>query len=113
MGSLDAEKLSKKKASLKAKPKSVAPKAAAVPTKYKKKKGQKNTTRKAKNENGNDEVQAASASASEQLSFFLNEFQSANGIQLSSLELESIKGHISYSLYSFTIVVSIMSRWGP
>lgn len=112
MGSLDAEKLSKKKASLKAKPKSVAPKAAAVPTKYKKKKGQKNTTRKAKNENGNDEVQApsASASASEQLSFFLNEFQSANGIQLSSLELESIKGHISYSLYSFTIVVSIMSR---
>lgn len=116
MGSLDAEKLSKKKASLKAKPKSVAPKAAAIPTKYKKKKGQKNTTRKAKNENGNDEVQApsasasASASASEQLSFFLNEFQSANGIQLSSLELESIKGHISYSLYSFTIVVSIMSR---
>lgn len=97
MGSLDAEKLSKKKASLKAKPKSVAPKAAAIPTKYKKKKGQKNTTRKAKNENGNDEVQApsasasASASASEQLSFFLNEFQSANGIQLSSLELESIK----------------------
>lgn len=99
MGSLDAEKLSKKKASLKAKPKSVAPKAAAIPTKYKKKKGQKNTTRKAKNENGNDEVQApsasASASASEQLSFFLNEFQSANGIQLSSLELESIKGQIS------------------
>lgn len=99
MGSLDAEKLSKKKASLKAKPKSVAPKAAAIPTKYKKKKGQKNTTRKAKNENGNDEVQApsasASASASEQLSFFLNEFQSANGIQLSSLELESIKGRIS------------------
>lgn len=97
MGSLDAEKLSKKKASLKAKPKSVAPKAAAIPAKYKKKKGQKNTTRKAKNENGNDEVQApsASASASEQLSFFLNEFQSANGIQLSSLELESIKGHIS------------------
>lgn len=95
MGSLDAEKLSKKKASLKAKPKSVAPKAAAIPTKYKKKKGQKNTTRKAENENGNDEVQAPSASASEQLSFFLNEFQSANGIQLSSLELESIKGHIS------------------
>ncbi|KAK9206041.1 hypothetical protein WN943_016312 [Citrus x changshan-huyou] len=94
MGSLDAEKLSKKKASLKAKPKSVAPKAAAIPTKYKKKKGQKNTTRKAKNENGNDEVQApsasasASASASEQLSFFLNEFQSANGIQLSSLDLD-------------------------
>lgn len=93
MGSLNAEKLSKKKASLKTKPKSVAPKGAAAPTKYKKTKQQKNTTKKAKNVNGNNEVQAASAS--EQLSFFLNEFQSANDIQLSSLELESIKGHIS------------------
>ncbi|XP_065865008.1 uncharacterized protein [Euphorbia lathyris] len=31
------------------------------------------------------------ASASHHLNFFLNEFQSANGVQLSSLELESIK----------------------
>lgn len=38
------------------------------------------------------------ASASEQHNFFLNEFQSANDIQLSSLELESIKGPISTSL---------------
>lgn len=92
MGSLDAEKLSKEKSSRKTKqPKPIAPKVAAVPTKYKKKKRQKNSTKKAKNENGNNEVQAASASASEQLSFFLNEYQSANNIQLSSLELESIK----------------------
>lgn len=30
-------------------------------------------------------------SAAEQLSFFINQFQSANGVQLSSLELESLK----------------------
>ncbi|KAG8644272.1 protein CMS1 [Manihot esculenta] len=34
---------------------------------------------------------SASASASELRSFFINEFQSANGLQLSSIELESIK----------------------
>jgi protein CMS1 len=35
-------------------------------------------------------------SAAEQLSFFINQFQSANGVQLSSLELESLKGTYHY-----------------
>jgi outer membrane biosynthesis protein TonB len=44
------------------------------------------------NEKSQDqEVQAAPA-AEQQLSFFLDQFQSANGVQLSSLELDSIKG---------------------
>uniref|UniRef100_A0A803R7N9 Protein CMSS1 n=1 Tax=Cannabis sativa TaxID=3483 RepID=A0A803R7N9_CANSA len=38
-----------------------------------------------------DDVVAAPASASAQLKFFLDLFQSANGIQLSSLELEPLK----------------------
>ncbi|XP_062150106.1 protein CMS1 [Alnus glutinosa] len=46
---------------------------------------------KSDNEKSRDqEVQAAPA-AEQQLSFFLDQFQSANGVQLSSLELDSIK----------------------
>lgn len=45
-----------------------------------------------KSDNGkSQEVQAAPA-AEQPLSFFLHQFQSANGVQLSSLELDSIKG---------------------
>ncbi|XP_062108088.1 protein CMS1 [Humulus lupulus] len=43
------------------------------------------------NGNTSDDVVAAPASASAQLKFFLDQFQSANDIQLSSLELESLK----------------------
>ncbi|XP_075662461.1 uncharacterized protein LOC142631967 isoform X1 [Castanea sativa] len=45
------------------------------------------------NNNNNEIIQKVQqpASASEQLSCFLNQFQSANGVQLSSLELESLK----------------------
>ncbi|OIW06862.1 hypothetical protein TanjilG_18244 [Lupinus angustifolius] len=38
-----------------------------------------------------NKVPLASASASEQLGFFVEQFQSANGLQISSLELESLK----------------------
>ena len=41
------------------------------------------------------------ASASEQLSCFLNQFQSANGVQLSSLELESLKGTTTFHYAPF------------
>ncbi|KAJ6723667.1 PROTEIN CMSS1 [Salix koriyanagi] len=41
-------------------------------------------------ENQNKSETSTPASASQQLSFFINEFQSANGVQLSSIELESI-----------------------
>ena len=41
------------------------------------------------------------ASATEQLSCFLNQFQSANGVQLSSLELESLKGTTTFRYAPF------------
>ena len=41
------------------------------------------------------------ASATEQLSCFLNQFQSANGVQLSSLELESLKGTTTFHYAPF------------
>ncbi|GLT77977.1 hypothetical protein SLA2020_495290 [Shorea laevis] len=48
-------------------------------------------TKPNKSDNGkSQEVQAAPA-AEQPLSFFLHQFQSANGVQLSSLELDSIK----------------------
>uniref|UniRef100_A0A5B7BHH7 Protein CMSS1 n=1 Tax=Davidia involucrata TaxID=16924 RepID=A0A5B7BHH7_DAVIN len=49
----------------------------------------KNTKSKSKNNENNNTVEPATAS--QQLSFFLDQYQSANGIQLSSLELEPIK----------------------
>lgn len=42
------------------------------------------------------------ATASQQLHFFLDRFQSANGIQLSSLELEGFKG--TYYIHTYTYV---------
>ncbi|XP_057958815.1 protein CMS1 [Malania oleifera] len=67
--------------------------------KSKKKNVKANTKNRNKNEgnteinsNNNDNCKTVEvASASQQLSFLLDEFQSANGVQLSSLELESIK----------------------
>lgn len=59
---------------------------------FKKKKGiNKNTDHSKNEENQNKSEASTPASASQQLSFFINEFQSANGVQLSSIELESIK----------------------
>ena len=48
----------------------------------------KNKTRTVTGDNNNNQP----ASPSQQLSYFLSQFQSANGVQISSLELESIKG---------------------
>lgn len=91
MGSLKAEKRLKK---------SLAPKRAK--TKKKKDDNQTKSIKKKKDKNKsvennkNDDVvqnnDVKPASASELLSFFLNQFQSANAVQLSSLELDSIKG---------------------
>lgn len=39
--------------------------------------------------------------AEQQLSFFLDQFQSANRVQLSSIELESIKGTFDCGLFGF------------
>lgn len=43
-------------------------------------------------ENDDDELISEPVSASEQLTYFLNQLESAIGIRVSSLELESIKG---------------------
>ncbi|KAK9288880.1 hypothetical protein L1049_017346 [Liquidambar formosana] len=61
------------------------------PNRAKKNKTKKKVNKTKKNQNNNESNGVQRASASQQLSFFLNQFQSANGVQLSSLELESIK----------------------
>lgn len=67
-------------------PKSLAPKK----KKPNKVAGSKNDGKKtSRSSQSTSDVQ--SVSPSQQLSFFLNQFQSSNGVQLSSLELESIK----------------------
>ncbi|KAJ0035323.1 hypothetical protein Pint_25661 [Pistacia integerrima] len=80
------------KLSKKAKP-SLAPKQSKTKTKTKTKfKKNKNNHIKTKTPNNeNSKIKLQPTSASEQLSFFLNQFESANGVQLSSLELESIQ----------------------
>ncbi|KAM1797646.1 hypothetical protein ACFX12_031804 [Malus domestica] len=51
---------------------------------------EKASNQNSQNDNGlRDSAEVQPASASAQLSFFLDKFQSANGVQLSSLELES------------------------
>lgn len=59
--------------------------------------------------NGGAQIQLRqSSSSAEQLNFFLQQFQFANGIKLSSLELESIKGYffLSFSFILFYILSS-------
>ncbi|CAK7348940.1 unnamed protein product [Dovyalis caffra] len=58
---------------------------------FKKKKGINKKTDQSKDRENQNKSEEASSSASQQLRFFINEFQSANAVQLSSLELESIK----------------------
>lgn len=77
---------------------------------------EKASNQSSQNDNGlseGAEVQPASASA--QLSFFLDKFQSANGVQLSSLELESFNGtfyFVNLSVYIFSCILLIMrSVW--
>ncbi|KAK2641727.1 hypothetical protein Ddye_023490 [Dipteronia dyeriana] len=77
-----------KKGSLK-NSKPLAPKAAK--TKHEKKKKTRSDNEETKTDENSKNGLVKPTSASEQLSFFLNQFQSANDIQLSSLELESIK----------------------
>ncbi|XP_058008612.1 uncharacterized protein LOC131183004 [Hevea brasiliensis] len=67
-------------------------------TKFKNKKNQppsikaeKKKKKDKKKSSSNSEVTVTPASASQYRSFFLNAFQSANALQLSSIELESIK----------------------
>lgn len=59
-----------------------------------------------KNHNNNNNVEVAVEEAttpSQQLSFFLNHYQSSNKIQLSSLELDSIKGSVFSSTFVFVL----------
>ncbi|KAG2720939.1 hypothetical protein I3760_02G057900 [Carya illinoinensis] len=95
MGSLTAEKPKRsnsKNPKLKQKP--LGPKRAKTKLKSKKKKRDKNEAELIQNiqssHENNEEAHPASA-AKRPLCFFLDQFQSANGVQLSSLELESIK----------------------
>lgn len=78
-----------KKLSNKPKP-SLAPKQPKTKAKLKKHKNNNIKNKTPNNDNNITKVQPASAS--EQLTFFLNQFESANGVQLSSLELESMQG---------------------
>ncbi|THG09719.1 hypothetical protein TEA_012232 [Camellia sinensis var. sinensis] len=77
----------------------------------KKKKKTKTTSHKKKNnnetKNNNHSVVTAAATSAEQLSFFVGQYQSANAIQLSSLELESITG----AGFAFQSTLSIMLLW--
>lgn len=82
---------------------------------FKKKTGINKKTDQSKNEENQNKSEASTpASASQQLSFFISEFQSANGVQLSSIELESIKG-ISFLFFSFRfllfVFVWILIHW--
>ncbi|XP_048234592.1 protein CMSS1 isoform X2 [Ricinus communis] len=56
-----------------------------------KNKNKKNDIHQINDKKQHNNKELSPASASQQLSFFIDEFQSANGLQLSSLELESIK----------------------
>lgn len=47
------------------------------------------------------------ATASQQLSFFINQYESANRIQLSSLELDSLQG-LPYPLFKFVITHQVL-----
>lgn len=103
MGSLTAEKHSNSK-NPNIKQKRLGPKRAKTKLKSKKKKRDKNEAELIQNiqssHENNEEAHPASA-AKRQLCFFLDQFQSANGVQLSSLELESIKGTFYSALVGF------------
>ena len=76
-------------------PKTLAPNLANTKKISKKKKKKHNNNGKPQSvKKENDEMVSGShpASASDQLKFFLDQFQSAKGLQLSSLELESLNG---------------------
>ncbi|KAL9268838.1 CMSS1-like protein [Drosera capensis] len=60
-------------------------------TKKSKNKALESNAQSVENENGDADVQAPVLSAAEQLRFFLDQYQSALGVTLSSLDLESIK----------------------
>lgn len=64
---------------------------------------------KNKNIEINNNNSAEPATPSQLLSFFLNQYQSSNGIQLSSLELESIKGALFLNLYLCMYVAQFMN----
>ncbi|KAK7857059.1 protein cmss1 [Quercus suber] len=90
MGSVKAEKSRSPKNPKNKRKKPLAPTNLNNKKKSKKPRIQKPETN---NYNNNEIIQKVQqpATASEQLSCFLNQFQSANGVQLSSLELESLK----------------------
>ena len=99
MGSVKAEK----SRSLK-NPKNKRKKPLAPTNLNNKKKSKKPRIQNPETTNNNNEIiqkVQQPASASEQLSCFLNQFQSANGVQLSSLELESLKGTTTFHYSPF------------
>lgn len=58
-----------------------------------------NTQNSNNNNSLSNATKAQPASASAQLSFFLDQFQSGNGVKISSLELESVNGTISFFIF--------------
>lgn len=60
--------------------------------KKKNKKSKALTFDKTLENDGDEQIDSQPASASEQLSFFLNQLESAIGVRVSSLELDPIKG---------------------
>lgn len=71
------------------------------PKKLKNKEKEKTKASKGKTKNGGSNLGngvVCGTTASEQLNFFIHQFQSANRVQLSSLELESFKGRPYLSL---------------
>ncbi|KAK4258143.1 hypothetical protein QN277_007632 [Acacia crassicarpa] len=96
MGSRKEHKPSKSKLKNPSTPKTLAPKLAKTKVIKKKKKNNDGTAQsKGKpqsviDQNDESAKESQLASASDQLRFFLDQFQSAKGVQLSSLELESL-----------------------
>ena len=101
MGSVKAEKSRSLKNPKNKRKKPLAP--TNLNTKKKSKKPRIQNPETNNNNNNNEIIQKVQlpASASEQLSCFLNQFQSANGVQLSSLELESLKGTTTFHYAPF------------
>lgn len=96
------------------KPSRLGPKAPNPKSKFNKKKKKLNNIDKKKNKNdSSDKVgakkpkpQAEPISPSQQLNFFLDQFQSANNLQLSSLESDSLTGSFLLS-FRFSILFAL------
>lgn len=86
----ETSKKEKKKKELSVRPKKLKTKEERKSKEKEKSKASKGKTENSESNYGDGVVRGPTAS--EQLSFFIHQYQSANRVQLSSLELESFKG---------------------